>query len=387
MSMLKSMSKEELIDEIYVRAYSKNYFHEELLRDDIDYIASCTRSALSRYVTLKEKNWDKQTSVTTAMSKYLRYKSDYNNHIMLYKKSHYGMFMVLCDEISEELCFQASNHIRKHSKYKTYIKDENISYVKYFARILCNKTILEELERYSDYFREHSPKYKKIYIKCRKQANENVKEYEELIKSVLNEALDYVDYTLENKQIIKYVNQMIRWRFMRATEKLPGYKLYVNRRRKMERQVNACKNIPDKREFVLREWFNLNDYYKLDEKGKILRGDYGAKVKMSISEVLEMQSHNLNKNQVQLVKDVVNNIDEVRYNKNKKGEYDLQKSQLAKILGISYDALEKRIRRIREKNISAGIVLLEKEKKIYEYRRLRAYDHEGFRLKMLRKQI
>lgn len=325
MSMLKSMSKEELIEEIYTRSYTKNYLHEAFLKDDIDYIASCLKASLSKYVMLKEKNWDKQTSLTTAINKYLRYNSTEDES--LYKK-----FQAFCDEVDLELYSNGSKNFKEGKYYSYYLKDNDTSYVKYFCKIVNDRTLYETDLKYNEYIVERMPRYKKIYVLCRNKSNENIKEYEELIHRVLEETLETVDYKLDNKQIIKYINNKIRWMLLEETKKLDNYNIYRNNRRARLRDEEFRKNIWYVEKFIIEKWFGIEGHRECDIRD------------------IEYLSEKHKKFIIDVVRHAKNiNYSTTRYRKDKKGNYDICKTDIAKLLKITVNSLDKRCKRIREK--------------------------------------
>lgn len=313
---INELDREELVQELFVRSYRKNYHHEGLLKDDLDYIVSCIKASIGNYHTLKYKEWDKQCSANSAFSKRLRYGDEFLKHRGL----DYNEFTEVVYGMNEII-----------SQYKPkYKKKDYQSVVKFFARCLCDKNLMKEFDYPGyDYLKMHMNLYIKVYVECLRKANRNILSQKEVICNILNKALDNVDWTLDNKQIVKFINQRIRWEFLNLTHKLPTYYEFKVKRYKQNSAKDTIKNT---RKHILNKWFNLNN--------------------ITDDEILELEF--INKNQKIFIIDVLKNID-VEFHKNKEGKWDINKTQVASKLGITYDALCKRVSRIKSNSILAGM--------------------------------
>ncbi len=390
-------NKIKLINEIYERCINKNYIHPSFLKDNLDYIASCVKASLNNYVLLKEKYYDKQTSLTTCMNKYLRYLGQnddflpetekiklkneqskwikyprYNNTIPYSKRyahtetetymcrelSYYESFLYFCEDMYRNL-------LSKYARSKNYKSVYNeSSKIKFFVMCILDKTLFEQDFQYAKYsdefdFEKYSKLYKNIYIHCRKISFKNTESYESLIKKILKESVEKVDFdNMEDKQIIKFINNKIRWKFYELRTKLPRYNYFRNLKLKRARQLNGKANITNAYQHVLHNWFNINERYSYSYITK----DYTDKIEIEnfIGELTY-----LNKNQKEFVVKICNYVNynsKLIYRKNKNGDWDINKTEVAKHFKLTYDAFEKKCKRIKEKAIKNGEVIEVKPK-------------------------
>ncbi|EGT4186050.1 TPA: hypothetical protein KQB99_003621 [Clostridioides difficile] len=312
----------ELIEEIFNRAYKKNYIHEYFLKDSIDYIASCTKANLGNYTTLKYKEWDKQCSSTSAFQKLLRYEGEYPKWRYLVNE--------MIDTINAYY-INPYNHLKQK---------EDRSLVKFFVRILHTKNVMEVFSKIKrKEFKVMLPRYRHKYVNCAKIANNNIFNQKELIVNILNKVISKVDWSMDEQQIIKYICKGISWEFGNLTHHLPNWYWHTH---KKFNQLNGESYVRDKRIYVLNHWFGLEN--------------------LTNSEIRKLKF--FTSNQINTIINILDSLENVEYRKNRKGIWDLNKTQLARNLNISYDSLKKRIIYIKKKVQKNGIDIKIKEPRV-----------------------
>ena len=323
--MLKDLNREELINEIYTRAYTKNYLLKESFNDELDYIACKIKKELGNFTTIQNKAWDKQCSSSKAFVRKVN------------KRRLYADFKRYINTLDNEI--EGGSYLEdifKHDKPeldRTYLrKDKFESQVKWFIRIIHDKNMVDVM---SDDINGYDFKfYGDIYRECEKVADENIKQQEELIKSILNKAFDEVDLSFNNKQIVKFVNTRIGWLFGNKRRELPGWKRHTIEESKNNAARSQLKN---KRMHVLQYWFGLNGMFD--------------------TEIQELKF--LTNSQRDFILNCLNIAKELSYKRNKKGHWDLSKKELGDKLGLSLYAIDKRMVRIRDKVKANGIEVVD----------------------------
>lgn len=371
-------NKKEFIEDIMHNVKTKNYIHPSFLKNDLDYIASCIKASLGNYVVLKEKNYDKQISLTASINKYLRYlntskeESDkYKNYTRLaytvpyakryttletvYSKdiSYYESFLYFCEDLYDNL-------LSNYAKNKDYKSMYNESKVKFFILCMLDKNLIETDFNYIEdeytfkpkWFDNYSKLYKEIYIHCRKVTQSNLDDYETTIRTILSDLYDTINFDLDDKQIIKFACNKIRWMFFRMRTELPKYKIYRNLKLRRCRQENGKANITDAYHHVLYNWFNINARYEYS----IWTKDYTNEIK--IDKFIDDIDYINDKNK-KFILDVFKIIDKKQftYRKNRNGKWDINKTEIAKKLKLSHDAFEKRVKRIKLSAIKNGEIV------------------------------
>lgn len=319
--MIKSMKKEFIVHEVYVRSYTKNYLDKQSFNDDLDYIACKIKKELGNFTTIKTKEWKKQCSSTKAFTRRLNENGDY------------PMFKHFINGIQDDLLFSSSlDDILKYENpnldLSYLLKDKYESQVKYFYRLLQDDKVNGTLNNYYFDFKE----YEDMYRECEKVADANIRRYKRLIKRILNQALENVDYSYDNQQIVKFINTKIGWLFSEEKSKLPSHKEHL----KKNSEIIDGGYIRSKRMHCLQKWFGLNGMF-----------DYEIE-----------QLDFLTNSQKDFILSTLKVCSELSIKINKSHEIDLSKKELGDKLGLSLYAIDKKIVRIREKVKKNGIEVI-----------------------------
>lgn len=341
-----------LINEIYERCITKNYLLEENYTDSIDYISAKLKSELGNYYTIQSKDIKSQRSITKCFVRKLNQYGNYqdfsqiinniSNSLKDFNLNSYRKFNPEYKTVDINEYYSTGNlrYVSRKDFYRVhnlilsnnldlnkYFKPKDESQVKYFSKIVSNKDLIIAILQLptcdlTDIDIDYMYRYYKYYLECVDIATNNIKSDKELIFNILNYSIDFDKLNLElyEKQLIKYINQRIIWKFGNLKRKLKYYRFHV-------KGINAkCIN---KENIVLFGWFGLEYKYYSDQ------------------DILEINC--LNKNQKQFILDVRNICSDISLKFNKTGEVDLSKKEVAEKLGLSLTALDKKCLRIRNK--------------------------------------